>query len=453
MNEVTEIKVPKAGRGSIRPDFMPKDRYTGPDNFRLEAERMWPRIWHIACRDEDIPNVGDYVTYEVLDESIIIIRTAAETVRAYYNVCQHRGRRLVNPGKGFSKGGFRCGFHGWKWNLEGENTYIANQHEWAACPNFKEEVGLKSPQIDGFAGWWWVNMDPDAEPLKQWLGPVVGMLEPFQYDKLRRAWYETIIAPVNWKVVMEAFHEGYHSAATHNSYVDYAVLKFPTVQYGNHAGFLAEPLGMPKMKRESGKWTLAESTSDLLYYQLKELHETLHAQVSDPIMKATTRLRDEFPIGSDETNLFPRYIELQKEELAAVGAEWPETLTMEALFAAGISIHIFPNTIVLPTVDAVLWYRMRPHPERADMCIFDIWSLNRYAPGKEPEVKQHISNSFEEARGRNPFLEQDFNNMRSVELGMRSRGWKGARTNPAEETTVTHFHQMLDKYYAMPPLD
>jgi phenylpropionate dioxygenase-like ring-hydroxylating dioxygenase large terminal subunit len=452
MNELTKI-LPAQLDGDIRKDFIPKNRWTDPELFTLEKERIWPRIWHIACREEEIPDVGDYITYEVLDESIILVRTGADTIKAYYNVCQHRGRRLVNPGKGRTSG-FFCGFHGWKWDLQGENTHVFHEEEWAECPEFtKESIHLKEPRVDRFAGWAWVNIDPHAEPLRDWLGPVVGMLEPFQYEGLRRAWHETIIAPVNWKVVVEAFHEGYHSGATHNSSVDYFSMRSPTTVFGNHAGFGAAFPEMPRMKRENGKWTLAESGADMLYYQSKELHETLFAQVSDPVMKAISRLRDEFPVGSDESALFPRFMELQREEIEATGAIWPETMSMEALFAAGISIHIFPNTIVLPTIDAVLWYRMRPHPERADMCIFDIWSLNRYAPGEEPVVQQHISNGFDEARGRNPFLEQDFNNMRAVELGMRSRGWAGARTNPAEETTVTHFHKMLDKFYAMPPLD
>lgn len=169
-------------------------------------------------------------------------------------------------------------------------------------------------------------------------------------------------------------------------------------------------------------------------------------------MRALERLRQEFPPGSDETNLFPRFIELSKEEMEAEGAKWPERLDMQAMLKPGISIHIFPNTIVLPTPDAVLWYRMRPHPTDNESCIFDIWSLNRYAPGKEPEVTQHISEGFAAAKGRNPFLEQDFANMEAVQKGMRSRGWEGARTNPLEEISVNHFHRVLDEFYAMDPM-
>lgn len=448
----------KVGRtpieGEIRRDFIPANRFTADDIFELEKNNLFPRIWHIAAREEEIPRVGDYVTYEIYDESIIMMRTAPDSIKAYYNVCPHRGRRLVKPGKGYSKGGFMCGFHGWKWDLDGQNTSVFHEDEWEGCPEFnKEAIALKQPKIDSFAGWLWLNMDADAEPLRDWLGPVADLLEPFQYDELRFAWHETLNAPVNWKTVIGAFQEGYHSGATHNSFVDYYSMRSPTQVIGNHAGFQVEFTEMPKMKRETGGWTAATSGMDMLYYQSKELHEQLSAQVSDPVMRALERLRKEFPEGSDETMLFPRFIELQKEEIELTGAKWPEKLTMEAMFAAGILIHIFPNTIVLPTVDAVLWYRMRPHPTDPNQCIFDIWNLGRFAPGEEPDVKQHISEGFEGARGRNPFLEQDFSNMEAVDIGVRSRGFVGARINPNEEGTTRHFYQMLDKYYGMPPLD
>ena len=113
MNELSNTPAQPA-REQIRADWVPADRYLDPEFALLEKERLWPRIWHIACREEEIPNVGDYVTYEIFDESIILVRSDEDTISAYYNVCQHRGRRLVNPGKGFSKGGFHCRFHGWE---------------------------------------------------------------------------------------------------------------------------------------------------------------------------------------------------------------------------------------------------------------------------------------------------------------------------------------------------
>jgi hypothetical protein len=121
-------------------------------------------------------------------------------------------------------------------------------------------------------------------------------------------------------------------------------------------------------------------------------------------------------------------------------------LTPEQAAAAGTSWQILPNTIMFPVVDGVLWYRMRPDARDADKCIFDIWCLRRYAPGGEPEVDTQVFDGFEAARGVNPFLEEDFANMLAVNAGMKSRGWRGARTNPEEELTVSHFHRQLDGY-------
>ena len=144
--------------------------------------------------------------------------------------------------------------------------------------------------------------------------------------------------------------------------------------------------------------------------------------------------------------VYKRVFELQKEELEATGAKWPPGLTMEAMGAAGARWQIFPNTIFFPIVDGTLWYRMRADAKGPDKCIFDIWCLRRYAPGKEPEIETQYANGFEEARGVNPFLEEDFSNMLAVNDGMKSRGWPGARTNPSEELTVAHFHRTMDKY-------
>ena len=87
------------------------------------------------ARLEDIPEVGNYLTYDILDDSILIVRTAPDTVKAYYNVCSHRGRRLVDTPKGARNASgkrmkFVCGFHSWTYNLEGQCTYIMEKEDW-----------------------------------------------------------------------------------------------------------------------------------------------------------------------------------------------------------------------------------------------------------------------------------------------------------------------------------
>src|SRR3989442_13629372 len=99
-------------------DRVPKQRYYDPEFFDMEAELFWPRVWQMACRLEEIPEVGDHVEYEILDQSIIVCRTREMEVKAYYNACRHRGVKLVE-GCGNRRSGFTCSFHGWCFGLDG----------------------------------------------------------------------------------------------------------------------------------------------------------------------------------------------------------------------------------------------------------------------------------------------------------------------------------------------
>lgn len=87
----------------------------------MEAELFWPRVWQVACRLDEIPDVGDYAEYVILDQSIIVVRTSDTDVKAYYNACRHRGVKLVE-GHGNCRSGFICSFHGWCFGLDGAST-------------------------------------------------------------------------------------------------------------------------------------------------------------------------------------------------------------------------------------------------------------------------------------------------------------------------------------------
>ena len=432
--------------------WIPAELYTSADVLQREKERMWPRVWQIACREEELPEVGDYVLYEIFDESVAVVRTGPDEIKAFYNVCQPRGRRLLDEPRGRIRN-FFCRFHGWKWNISGEIAEIPHREEWSACGGFSDDaVRLKEPRAERWAGWVWVNMDPEAPALLEWLGEVVEIVENFDLADMRLCYYERIIAPVNWKVVVEAFNEGYHSGATHGTHVDYYKMRAPAAVHGNHAMYFTPFAAPARVKREDGTWFLPDNWPEFLFYQSKELHESLKAMIPPPLMATFTKLRDEAPKDLPMADLFKLLFDEHRKELEATGAKWPERLTLEDMGRAGTSWHLFPNTIFLPVMDGVLWYRMNPHGDDPKQCVFDIMVLRRFAPGEEPEILPNVSHGFDAFRGRNTFLEQDFDNMFQVDRGMRSRGWEGARLNPVEELTIAHFHRMLEKFMAMPPV-
>jgi phenylpropionate dioxygenase-like ring-hydroxylating dioxygenase large terminal subunit len=98
--------------------LIPKERYLSPEIMGLEWERMWRRVWLYAGPLADLAKVGDYFTFEIGPESVLVVRTAADRVQAMYNVCQHRGRRLRSEGCGFANS-FRCPYHLWRYDLDG----------------------------------------------------------------------------------------------------------------------------------------------------------------------------------------------------------------------------------------------------------------------------------------------------------------------------------------------
>src|ERR1700712_4810043 len=102
--------------------------YISEDHARKEADRLWSKVWQAACREEELEKPGDFVTYDVVDESIIVLRGTDGNLRAFHNQCRHRARRLTE-GCG-NKKRLVCPFHAWTWNLEGKNIGITREEAW-----------------------------------------------------------------------------------------------------------------------------------------------------------------------------------------------------------------------------------------------------------------------------------------------------------------------------------
>jgi hypothetical protein len=248
---------------------------------------------------------------------------------------------------------------------------------------------------------------------------------------------------VNWKVVLEAFVEGYHTNGTHpqllkfgNMYVPGSkeVLTDPGPRHGSHGGYYEPPYGDPGFS-DPRKYVSAH---------VMEIHDTLHGLFHDESAKAARRVLTELPESATLQEVYARFFEFVREEVQKSGAEWPEKLT-----PADFEIfewQIFPNSSVLPAAEGAFWYRMRPNGDDPNSAVLDVWSLGRFAPGKQPNVTQELFPNPDSFKGRNPILEQDFSNMIAVHKGMRSRGWKGARPNPIQESNVYNFHRVLHEY-------
>ncbi|MES2258363.1 MAG: aromatic ring-hydroxylating dioxygenase subunit alpha [Pseudomonadota bacterium] len=441
---------------AVRMDFVSKDAYLSKDFLAREQQSLWPKVWQVACRLEEIPNVGDYVTYDVAGESIIVVRTAADQIRAHFNVCQHRGRRLTNGCGKAAK--FHCAFHGWQWNLDGSVARVVDRDDYTGCPEMQDaDLQLKNVLVDQWGGFVFVNMDESAEPLAAYLAPVPEIADCFEFQNMRYRWYKSIRLPCNWKVALEAFNEGYHVSATHPQLLDVIgddVTRSYT--FGKHGmfnyGISTRLVGAPASR--TGKPMPEDVRHGLVkYFQMME--DQLKAIHTARDNTAAKRLLTEVAPTGDQFQVLAAAIGFQKEAAEKEGAGWPE-ISFEQLGRAGADWHVFPNLIFLPYPDGALFYRARPDGDDPDSCIFDIWSLARYAPGAEPPLKR------EQYYGRDDWkenavehfgliLSQDFQNMINVQQGMRSRGFAGSRTNPLQESVVWNFHRVVREYLERQP--
>jgi phenylpropionate dioxygenase-like ring-hydroxylating dioxygenase large terminal subunit len=433
---------------AVRDDFVPKEVYYSEEFAAVEAENLWPFVWQIACRLEEIPNVGDYLTYDILSDSIVVVRTAQDDIKAYHNACPHRGRRLTE-GTGNVRQ-FVCGFHGWRYNLDGKNIKVIDRTDWGSCLK-DEDIQLSPVQCDSWGGFVFINMDLKAESLASFLEPVPEYCDAFEFEKLRFRWYKTAIMPANWKTVLGFFNEFYHVQQAHKQLLEFTSDYSKSGEFGRHGQVWYDAEGAVPFKRSPRLPPRNEPPLKTHILSFGEnYNRDLKAMVSERNYAAIQRLRTEVADDAPAEEVMTRWIELQIEAANTDGAGWPAGLTAEYIEKSGLDWHVFPNTIFLHgLIDGVLWYRVRPNGKDPESCIFDVWSLDRYAPGKEPSLRREFYTDWTEGDW-GLIYEQDFINIPEVQKGFKSRGFKGERTNPVQERLISNFHRVLRRFLQDP---
>ena len=428
----------------VRDDFVPKEVYFSPEFARLEEQYLWPYTWQLACRLEEVPEVGNYVTYDIVDDSIIIVRTDDNKVKAFHNVCPHRGRRLTQ-GCGSAQH-FVCRFHGWQYNLNGDNVKVIDRDDWKGCLN-DADIRLREVRIDFWGGFVFINMDPNCEPLAKFISPVDDYCSRFEFEKLRFRWYKTAIMPANWKTILEFFNEFYHVQQTHHQLLPFTNDYSNSDGFGRHAAMWYPATGALPLSRSPRLPPKEEP--DFRNYVLEfveTFNRDLQAMVTERNYHAAQRLRTEATATEEPLAVLGKWVQFQIEAAVEEGAGWPPDLTPEYIDNSKLDWHVFPNTIFLHGfVDGVLWYRARPNGRDPESCIFDVWSLQRYGPDKAPPLEREFYTDWKQ--GEWPLIfRQDFANLAEVQKGFRSRGFTGSRTNPVQERAISHFHRTLRQF-------
>jgi len=446
------------------PLIFPVEAYISREYAEAEADRLWAKVWQHAGRVEEIPEVGSYITYEIATDSILIVRTAPDTIKAFHNVCPHRGRRLVSTPRGCNGASgttqkFTCGYHAWSFDVEGRNTFILDRDDWQGALT-DSLACLTEVRVDTWGGWIWVNMDPDCVTLREYLEPAASLLDPFQFERMRYRFRQWVVFECNWKVALEAFMEPYHVGGTHPQLLKYGDFYAWSKAQGLHGNDGYDAHGEEGTEGEgSAAATTVHRTGKgadarvMMGEMQKEFWETVGASTTQVLVDAAARLVDELPEGTPAHEVHQHWLNSCKADYAAMGVDWPE-ISDEQMAKAGLAWHIFPNMGMIPGPTFALYYRTRPFGSDPDKCIYEAVAIERFPEGKEPQTGWVFAEPTE-ANWRK-VIAQDFSNMEMVQLGLKSRGFRGNLPNPYQERKVTNLHRNLAKYMgtgAPRPLD
>lgn len=434
---MTESEAAALGKVPFRvthPQRIPSKRYYDKEFFEQENEHLWPHTWQMACRLEEIPDVGDYVEYKILDKSVIVVRTKTG-VKAFHNACRHRGVQLVMEPGNCKTTGFICPFHGWRWNMDGDNTFIYGKRIFDAANLEAADLKLVPCRVELWGGMAWINFDDEAASVKDSFGPVTERLDARNMENLKVEGWWSFELPTNWKTAMEAFMEGYHVMRTHPQL--FQVLTEDKVGY-----FGADAEGRPPLKEAS-----AEEYIDKTITQLGRLHTGMAGMVLATDLEIAGRLRDEV-VSEDIDTVYKVFSKRIKEEIyaegQAKGLPVPDLNEVDEKTPAASVEYMFPHYFVLPYYAGMSAYRIRPLT--AETCQFELWSLNFLPEGHEritePVVMAHDSPDVPE------IPRQDYANLPRQQLGLHAKGFEYMRLSNQMEGMISNYQRLIDGFLA-----
>ncbi len=409
-----------------------RERYFSPEFHRLEVEKMWKKVWQMACREEDIPNTGDHVVYDIAGESILVVRSAPDSIRAFYNVCLHRGRLLKNCDG--SSQTLRCPFHAFTWRLDGTLKEIPCRWDF---PHVKDE-DLRLPEVKTgiWNGFVFINLDPGCESLESYLGKLPGHFRNWDLSARYKSAHVGKVIPANWKVCAEAFMESYHVIATHpqilSSTAD-ANTQYDVWPDQPHWNRMITVMGVSSPH-------LGEAWSDERVFDamLDEYGKTLGSKLT---MKIPPDKTARAAMGS-----------MLRGSVAGAFGERMEISDSELLDA--IQYFVFPN--FFPWGGQYFQnfiYRFRPNGNDPDSALMELMLLTPFRKnGDRPKAAKYRLlgpdepwSAAKEIGVLGPVFDQDMSNLPYIQKGLHAMK-KDVTLGNYQEIRIRHLHQTLDRY-------
>jgi phenylpropionate dioxygenase-like ring-hydroxylating dioxygenase large terminal subunit len=401
---------------------VPIERYTSRAFHDLEVEKLWKKTWQFACREEEIPEVGDRTVYEIADLSVLIVRAGPSEIRAFPNACLHRGRQLCDaPGRAADT---RCPFHGWTWNLDGSLKTIPSRWDFPHVE--RERYRLPELAVGTWGGFVFVNFDAKAAPLAAHLGELPRHFERWPLEKRYTEAHVAKRLPCNWKVAQEAFMEAYHVIATH-------------------------PQMLPGIGDANSQYDAWEQFSRAITANMTPSpHLGWQPSEQDMLDSMFTRSVGAEPLLRVPEGMTARQL-LAQLARAQLQASVPSVQELsDAELADSFYYTVFPNFHPWGAYNRIV-YRFRPSGNDPDRCVMEVMYLSPFRGKRPPPAPVHWLGDDEDWT-RAPelgFLARVFN-QDTLNLGKVQRGLHAAQHTHVtfaryQETKIRHFHGLLER--------
>lgn len=402
---------------------VPIARYVDRSYHELEMTHLWPRVWQMTCREEQIADVGDFHVYEIGRFSIIIVRTA-EGLRAHHNVCRHRGRKLCDAHQGHAAS-FICPFHGFSWNLDGSNRSVTS--DWDFPHVNRADFALTAVQVDTWGGWVFVNMDLQAPPLAEHLGALPDHFRDWQPEaRYLQAWCAKVL-PTNWKVTQEAFMEAFHVITTHPQILEGTGDENSQYDAWDTFSRAITPNGTPSphLKHQLSEQALFDAVT-MRYRNQSSLAEIPEGATARAVLGASMR---------------QRWGGCFEDGQAITDAEANDS----------IYYTLFPNFHPWGGLNGIN-YRFRPYGDRHDACVMECFYLAPFNGERPPPAAMHwldVDDDWTEASELGilaKVFQQDAFNLPQVQAGLEAAQFDSITLARYQESKLRHFHALLSEW-------
>lgn len=430
----------------------PVTNYFDPEFFAKEVRHVWLKVWQWACRDEDIPNPGDVFVYENVGKSVIVARQRDGSVKAFYNSCLHRGRKLVD-GAG-NKVDFRCKYHGLAWGCDGKFKH--NPISWDFPQFEKQDMSLPEIKVDSWGGFVFINFDPEAEPLMNVLQPLADHFDRYDFANRYKAAHVSKVVPCNWKVMAEAFMESYHTVATHPQLAPF--LGDVNSQYDLLSDYVTRQFTATGVVSP----TLANRKfNDMDILKAMEAAGGSHVSggqsSKDGVAKKNTaRDTPDAPSTLEEGVTARMYAcEVTRKALSAEDG-WDYSEVSDAEIIDALLYNVFPHMNFWAGYAPNVVYRWRPNGLDPETSIMDVIILKRVPKdGARPKPVEEHRLSLDEDWSSSPMLgalgpvfEQDMANLPHVQTGLRTSGTGVVHFALYSEMRIRWMHMMIARMIA-----